>query len=345
MSVMARESNYTFWSHQLEGYLNPKKHPKQSEITKEHMNKAVGLIQFTKDAVGELNKYYRKKKKPEITKLQLAKLTPIKQLDYVKDYILVWKEVNKLITKTLTLSDIYTVVFAPAQMGKPENATIYNKEEHPVAYKKNKSLDVNKDDKISMKELAKEAYEAFEEGQRSRIGIGEKRNLSQVLAEKIIKEKRVTFSSIHFHKLLNDKANADDNIKDVAEGKKSQLSNYKKAKAHRDEPGNSGEVEVASELLYLIYMLSKKYTFNISEITGGSHSGDSKHYFGRAIDINVVNGQDIGDGVGKNAVSKIPDKLILEFAKEAKKHGATKVLNKFTRAKQKDHHNHFHIQV
>lgn len=164
------------------------------------------------------------------------------------------------------------------------------------------------------------------------------------IAQLLLEEGRVTFEKGHSSGGI-DEANAFDNIKDLAAGNKAKLSDYDNVESFRKRNKHSGETEVSSTLLYVIYKLSKKYTMKISEITGGSHSPDSKHYFGLAVDINYINGQKIGQGKGSAAMSFIPDDLILEFEKEAKKHGAYIVLNKFNRAEERDHHNHFHLRV
>jgi len=92
---------------------------------------------------------------------------------------------------------------------------------------------------------------------------------------------------------------------------------------------------VSSKLLYIIYQLSKKYTMNISELTGASHSFESKHYFGRAIDINYIDGKH----VEKSNFSK---EFCVNFEKEALKLGARLVLRPYRDAY---HDTHFHIQA
>ncbi len=356
MTVMGAETGNTFYAHMLYGYKASTIPKSANALTKKNMiyyaenkdgkmvpyTRAVGLIQFTKVAMESLGLYPKSGPKGFDTlvkdKLALAKMGEIKQLDYVKKYL------KNYAHKIKEPRDIYTAVFWPGALQKGDNQVIIKKSETDKDYTLNKSLDKDEDG-IELGELLNGRFEPYlKRGKRLGIGINETKKLNQLLALKILKEKRITFSSNHSSG-VKDKAMAIDNIKDIAAGGKSKLSNYDKVKEFRVRKKHSGKVEVSSELLYVIYMLSKKYTFNISEISGASHSSDSKHYYGKAIDISELNGQDIGQGVGKNAVCHIPDKLILEFEKEALKHGATKVLHKINRAKQKDHHNHFHVVV
>ncbi|WP_028888660.1 hypothetical protein [Tenacibaculum ovolyticum] len=123
------------------------------------------------------------------------------------------------------------------------------------------------------------------------------------------------------------------------------MSDYDKTKVFRKKNNHSGEVIISSKLLYVMYKLSQIYSYNVSEITGASHSSNSKHYYGKAIHISELNDQDIGQGVGRNAVCHIPNKLILEFKKEALRYGAKKILHKLNRKIKKDHHNHFHTVI
>jgi hypothetical protein len=322
--------------------------------------KAVGLAQFTGNAIKSL--ILKEKGISENTetanaitqkevneyKQKLALLSPEEQLEYVKTYFMLFDNYKKVKRP----EDVYMVIFAPSATGKGDDVDLYkkyvtkedekNKKINPN-YKSNASMDTkndgfnkgDNDEIIQSGELLARYREMKAKGERYSIDINETRKLNQVLAEKIVKGGRVTFADSHVSGVI-DKAMAQDNINDTKSGKNAKRSKYENA------PG--GEVEVVSEILYILYELSQSYTFNVSEIAGASHNPKSKHYFGKAFDINELNGKDIGQGVGAKAVCYIPDELILEFENKALSYGATKVLNKRTRKKQKDHHNHFHIE-
>lgn len=136
-------------------------------LTNDEINKlpkdfsgAVGLIQFTPVAIDELNNYYNF----SLTKRKLALMTQIEQLDYVEKYIEYWKNANKIKGK-LTLADLYLMIFSPSKMnGSNDNTTLYK--EGTTYYNANKSIDTDKKDGITKKELAHRAYESFELGSK-----------------------------------------------------------------------------------------------------------------------------------------------------------------------------------
>ncbi|MDI9309856.1 MAG: CHAP domain-containing protein [Limnohabitans sp.] len=121
---------------------------------------AVGLIQFTPVAIDELNNYYNY----NLTKRKLALMTQIEQLFYVEKYIEYWKKANKIQSK-LTLADLYLLVFSPSKMnGSNDNTTLYK--EGTTYYKANSSIDTDKENGITKKELAKRAYDSLDEGNK-----------------------------------------------------------------------------------------------------------------------------------------------------------------------------------
>ena len=324
-------------------------------------DKAVGLAQFTIDAVKSLILKERgilenaktadaiTKKEVNDYKQKLALLSPEDQLDYVKTYFMLFDNYKKVKRP----EDVYMIIFAPRATGKGDHVDIYkkyltiedkkNKKENKK-YRDNATMDTrndgfnkgNNDGIIQSGELLARYREMKNKGLRYAIDVNEARKLNQVLAEKIIKGGRVTFANSHVSTVI-DKAMAQDNITDIALGKNAKRSNYKRA------PG--GEIEVVSELLYIMYQLSKDYTFSVSEISGADHSVNSKHYYGKAFDINEINGKDIGYGIGAKAVCLIPDSLIIEVEKKALSYGASRVLNSLNDLKKREHHNHFHIEV
>lgn len=147
MAVMYVESAHTFSPSKIE--LKIVGHRKNGKpiydyvpLTKEEVLKlsenfagAVGLIQFTPEAITDLNKRYSL----SLTKRKLALMTQLDQLDYAEKYIAMWKENNKITTK-LTLADLYLVVFSPSKMnGSDDNTILYSKKSK--YYESNKSVD------------------------------------------------------------------------------------------------------------------------------------------------------------------------------------------------------------
>lgn len=149
--------------------------------------------------------------------------------------------------------------------------------------------------------------------------------LSTNLASLIIESDRVSFASIHVSPLRgfsnDDLANAIDNIIDAANERPALTSPY----SHVGEQ----EVLLKQKLLQGMLDLSEKYTYSVSEITGGRHSDLSRHYIGVAIDITKINGI---------AVSA-HNKYYKEFMQYAKTLGATEVLG----PGKKNHGSHVHL--
>lgn len=172
MAVMWVESAKTFSTSKIE--LKAIGHNSKGKVIKDYVplsekeikslpvsfSGAVGLIQFTPVAIDELNNFYNY----SLTKRKLALMTQIEQLYYVEKYIEYWKKANKIKVK-LTLADLYLLVFAPSKMnGSIDSTTLYK--EGTVYYKANESVDTDKKNGITKKELAHRAYESFEEGNK-----------------------------------------------------------------------------------------------------------------------------------------------------------------------------------
>jgi RHS repeat-associated protein len=103
------------------------------------------------------------------------------------------------------------------------------------------------------------------------------------LAARLMNSNRITFSHTHPNRQHpDDMANADDNIRDAATG----------GMVHTSEYGHARGVMVALDprLLTMLEQLSREYTFNIIELAGARHSGNSRHYAGIAVDITEING-------------------------------------------------------
>ncbi len=101
------------------------------------------------------------------------------------------------------------------------------------------------------------------------------------LAIRIQQKPRITLATVHASG-VRDNANARQNIADLAAGLGSARSSYGTA------PG--GRTTVDSRVLKALLDIEARHTLSVSEITGGSHSSGSKHYLGRAVDINVIDG-------------------------------------------------------
>lgn len=362
MICMAVETGETFSSSVIINSRQPiskEKHKANPHLVE---GKPVGLAQFTVSAVkslilNEKNIPETKESAKKITlkevneyKQKLALLSPEEQLDYVANYLKLFDNHKKVKRP----EDVYMVIFAPSYAGQGDDVDVYKKfltkedetkEKVNPNYKENAGMDTKKDGFnngdndgiIQAGELLSRYRQYKATGVRYALGYNETRRLNQILAEKIIKEKRISFSTSHESGVI-DKAMALDNITDTSLAKKANRSNYENA------PG--GDVELTCEMLYIMYMLSKDYTFNISEIVGASHTSNSNHYKGIAFDVSEINGLDIGNGVGKNSKPNpdVSDNLIKEFRVKSISYGATKVLNKLTDAKRK-HDNHFHVEI
>jgi hypothetical protein len=178
MAVMKVETSETFSPSKIElvSYIDDKgkKRKKYQGLSKEAINKlddnfsgAVGLIQFTKDAIDALNK----ENSLSLNKKKLALMTDVEQLEYVKKYFMLYNWHKKL----LSPEDIYLQVFAPIGIAKNENYVLYQKYENPETekektstknYNANKSVDQenNNDNKIQRVEILGRYRTSFAEG-------------------------------------------------------------------------------------------------------------------------------------------------------------------------------------
>lgn len=173
LAVMWVETNKTFSTSLIKlmpnGKFRPDGTPKKenrglNEIEIKNLSEdfsgPVGLIQFTPVAIDELNNYYGY----SLTKRKLSLMNQLQQLDYVEKYIEFWVNANKIKSK-LTLADLYLLIFSPSKMnGSNDSTTLYK--EGTTYYNANKSIDTDKKNGITKKELAHRAYESFEEGSK-----------------------------------------------------------------------------------------------------------------------------------------------------------------------------------
>ena len=114
-------------------------------------SRAVGLIQFTQDALEQIDEFKSGSgfDKLHDVKLRFAKMGEIAQLDKVKKYFEPSKD------KIKSPEDIYLQVFAPKGVGKTDDYVLYDKSTDGEKYKQNKSIDNenNADGKIQRVEI------------------------------------------------------------------------------------------------------------------------------------------------------------------------------------------------
>lgn len=112
---------------------------------------ATGLIQFMPSTAIGLG----------TTTDELAKMTAVKQLEYVGDYFKPYKGNCK------TLSDVYMAILLPSAIGKPENHVLFDKATQPTAYDQNKGLDADMDGKITKLEATSKVQDKLDKGLES----------------------------------------------------------------------------------------------------------------------------------------------------------------------------------
>ncbi|HLN61322.1 MAG TPA: hypothetical protein VK464_07170 [Symbiobacteriaceae bacterium] len=140
------------------------------------------------------------------------------------------------------------------------------------------------------------------------------------LARTVLKTSRVTLWKRH-PSGKTDNAYAHTNVLDTSKGLKARNSCYGQAPC--------GETYLSANMLSAMVKLAQSYSFEVSEIAGGSHSSNSKHYKGLAFDVAVINGRPVS--------STNPDWK--NFKKAAEKLGAY-VLG----PGDPDHDDHLHVQ-
>jgi hypothetical protein len=127
------------------------------------------------------------------------------------------------------------------------------------------------------------------------------------IASGILTSPNITLATTHVSGNV-DNANARQNIVDTSNGRDASRSSYGTA------PG--GTVKLDLQMLASVLKLAETYTFSISELAGGEHSGGSRHYTGVTVDVNVINGRRVG--------STHPD--VAHFKRDCRNLGATQVL-------------------
>ncbi|MDX8501924.1 murein L,D-transpeptidase catalytic domain family protein [Mesorhizobium sp. VK4C] len=132
-------------------------------------------------------------------------------------------------------------------------------------------------------------------------------NTTVQLAQSILDSSRIVLARIHPSGRL-DSATAYRNIVDTAAGRAANRSSYGTA------PG--GTVHLVSSMLQGLVSLADDYELSISELCGGEHSKNSRHYVGCAADIVSIDGQEVND---KNP-------YVAAFRKRCRDLGATEIL-------------------
>jgi hypothetical protein len=118
----------------------------------------------------------------------------------------------------------------------------------------------------------------------------------------------ITLATTHVSN-VRDNANAKATVQDAARGNPSDRSRYGNA------PG--GEIGLDPRMTEAMEDLTARgYKFRVSEITGGSHGRNSRHYAGIAFDVDQINGQRVG--------ARHPD--VRGFMAACREMGATEVL-------------------
>jgi len=130
MACMAFETGYTFSPSKKNGA----------------GSSGTGLIQFMKATAESMG----------TTTTELAAMTAVKQLDYVRQYFL-WKK-NKL----KTLEDVYFTILFPAAIGKSGSDAVFTKGDK--YYNANKGLDKNKNGIVTADEVSASVRAAYNKG-------------------------------------------------------------------------------------------------------------------------------------------------------------------------------------
>lgn len=108
------------------------------------------------------------------------------------------------------------------------------------------------------------------------------------LAQLLLQHEGVSLLDFHVSG-VKDAATAKKNLTQAAEGRRAKRSYYGNA------PG--GEVQLDLRMLRTLLILAYEgYTFRITELAGGSHSCNSRHYVGVSFDVDYLDGVKIRRG-------------------------------------------------
>lgn len=129
-------------------------------------NGAVGLAQFTQIAIDDMNRFRGKDNK--LTKEKLASMSFDEQSKVVTEYLSTALGRKKMQGKDVSAADLYAAVFSPAAIGKSMDSTVYSLNGSARNYRANKSLDTNRDGKITKAELTARLNEWVARGEQLR---------------------------------------------------------------------------------------------------------------------------------------------------------------------------------
>ncbi len=105
-----------------------------------------------------------------------------------------------------------------------------------------------------------------------------------LLAQRILAQPAISLASAH-PSGADDQATARDNVSDTAAGRPAKRS------THGTAPGGTTPLDV--RLLSGLLALADRFSFSVTELAGGSHNSNSRHYAGLAVDVNAINGRPI----------------------------------------------------
>ncbi len=144
----------------------------------------------------------------------------------------------------------------------------------------------------------------------------------QSLAKQIRRHPKIRLMDGHVSG-KHDSASARDNIISTANGGSARRSSYGRA------PG--GYVRLNTQMLKtMLYIANTKgWRYHVTEIAGGSHSSNSRHYSGVAFDVDRINGVKVGYG----------NPYYRRFMSICRARGATEVLGPGARG----HSTHIHL--
>ena len=111
---------------------------------------------------------------------------------------------------------------------------------------------------------------------------------------------RATFQTVHASGIA-DNANARQNIVDTANGSAAARSNYDADGAGGLPTAPGGVVALRPSMLQGLLTIAQSTTVRVSEVSGGQHHANSKHYAGAAFDIDLINGKTPNLTTGSNA--------------------------------------------
>ena len=118
------------------------------------------------------------------------------------------------------------------------------------------------------------------------LGISQGLPSAKQIAIELLAHPNIVLAESHVSE-VTDLATARDNIQQTADGKPAQRSAYDNA------PG--GTVALEQRMLWGLRMIADRFKLRVSEIAGGSHSPNSRHYAGLAFDLNQINGVDVSE--------------------------------------------------